>query len=115
MKTMDYNTNEEKPERLVDPKHVCYWYEESGELLGNMKSKAQKFLELGCVLETESENLFVVAHIDGYNKTNHQVDMISEKCTCQANRKNNLICSHIQAVRLYLFQRRWNGKNNQTG
>lgn len=105
---------EKKPEKLTNSKHVIYWYEKTGELLGDMKSKAQKFLEMGCVLETEDPELFVVNHIEGYNKTNHQVNIKWGRCSCQASRRNDIICSHIQAVKIYLFQRRWNGRNNQT-
>lgn len=108
-------TKEEKPKRLTNSRHVVYWAEESGMLLGDMKSKAQKFLEMGCILETEDTALFVVNHIEGYNKTNHQVNIKHEKCSCQASRRNNIICSHIQAVKLYIFQRSWNGKDNKSG
>lgn len=111
---MDYNTKEIKPEKLINPKHVVYWAEKEGILLGDMRSKAQKFLEYGCVLETPIPNRFVVKFLPGYNVTNHQINLdpksgeINGTCTCQASRRNHIECSHIKAVKLYIFQRRWN-------
>ena len=103
---------EQKPERLVDPKHICYWAEREGILLGSMKNKAKRFLDYGCVLETQDPNVWVVKNIKDYNKTNHQVDLYKWTCTCQANRKNGIECSHMKAVHLFLYQRKWN-KNSK--
>lgn len=109
---MDYNTVEEKPERIT-PQQVCYWYEREGKLVGDQKSKAKKFLENGCVLETGNRDLFVVKFLEGYNKTNHQVNMAARSCSCQHYRKYQTDCSHIKAVDLYIFMRAYNGRNNQ--
>ncbi|MGV9206378.1 MAG: SWIM zinc finger family protein [Promethearchaeia archaeon] len=99
---------ENPPERIEDPKKIIYWYEKKRELLGSKKTKAKKFLELGCVLETEDPNIFVVSHISGYNKTNHKVNLENNECSCQSNQKYGLECSHIKAAKLYLFQKEWN-------
>lgn len=103
----------EKPKKLT-PKNVCYWYEKIGKLAGSQKSKAKKFLELGCVLETKAPNLFIVKHIEGYNKTNHKVEFIHKvniKCSCQFFQKVGKECSHIMAVKLYKFMKGWNTQN----
>ena len=99
---------EHSPERIEDPKKVCYWYEQKRELLGSKKTKAKKFLELGCVLEIQEKGKFVVKHIEGYNKTNHQVDLNNNTCSCQSNQKFGNICSHIMACRMYKFKEEWN-------
>jgi hypothetical protein len=50
------NITYERPER-IDPRNVIYWAEKDGMLLGDMKSKAKKFIELGCVMETDNPDL----------------------------------------------------------
>lgn len=106
-KSQKNTETEEKPKKLR-PENICYWYEKEKELLGSKKGKAKKFFQLGCVLETEEENKFIVKHIEGYNKTNHQVDPTTNTCSCQSNQRYGNICSHIMAVRLYKFQKEWN-------
>ena len=100
----------EKPKR-IEIKNVCYWFEKSGELLGGMKNKARKFLEHNCI-EYKGNKQYICKPIQGYNSTTHQIDMIQEKCTCQASKRNGIECSHIKAVKLYKFMRCWNEENN---
>jgi hypothetical protein len=99
----------EPPERL-NPKNVCYWYEKEGKLNGSQKTKAEKFLEMGCVLETYDPDIFVVKFIEGYNKTNHTVNIVNQTCSCQYNKRLGLECSHIIAVKLYNFMKGWKRK-----
>ena len=96
----------EKPEKLK-AKNIIYWAEKDGILLGNMKSKAIKFLENDCIKETEKG--YNIIPILGYNVTTHKVTKKDNEmfCTCQYNKKYLKECSHIKSVILYEFQKRY--------
>ena len=95
----------EKPEKLT-AKNVCYWMESEGILLGDMKSKAKKFIKNGCVKKAIRDNVFIVKPLEGYNITTHLVD--NEICSCQWRQKHNLECSHEMAVKIFKFLENWN-------
>lgn len=104
MVEIKYNSIErtEKPQTLTN-KNIIFWAEKEGLLIGDMKSKAKKFLENNCIVETDE--YYLCLPIEGYNKTIHKISKDMKKCTCQANTKNGIECSHIIAVKLFNFKK----------
>lgn len=100
-----------KPKVLQHSDHICYWAEKEGILLGGMKSKVRKFLDEGCIKATDKPNIFHCLPLPDYNKTTHIIDISIPSCSCQANKRNGIICSHILSVRTFLFKERWNSGN----
>lgn len=93
----------EPPDKL-NPDIVCHWYSDKGELIGNQKTKAIKFLNKGCIEKVD--NKYLCKPIKGYNATNYWIE--NDKCTCQYNKRYNKTCSHILAVKLFIFMENWN-------
>jgi len=83
---------------------TCYWDEEQKKLIGTARSKVTTFLKKRLVQITDHPYIFLV-HPDptGGRKTTHKVDTNLWTCTCQYNRDSN-ICTHIKALKLFLFQ-----------
>lgn len=101
----------DKPKILDDSKYICYWAEKEGILLGGMKSKVRKFLDDDCIQPTDKPNIFKCLPLPDYNKTTHIIDISIPSCSCQANKRNGITCSHILSVRAYQFKERWNSGN----
>ena len=79
------------------------WYDKYKGLQGNVLSKARKFNKLKLIEEIKPD-VFKVYPIPGYNKTTYDVIKFVNYwvCNCQYFRKNEKICSHILAVKLFL-------------
>lgn len=100
----------EKPTELT-PKTVCKWYSDKRELAGSQRFKAVKFLEFDCVESINKEQtVFLVKPITGYNSTTYRVVVspFDQDCSCQWYNKQKLQCSHILAVKLWKFMKKWN-------
>ena len=75
----------------------------TGELKGSQLSKARKFNKLKCVVP-RGDGQYLVKHIEGYNKTDYQVNAYFDECDCQYYVKNKKSCSHVLAVALFKKQ-----------
>ncbi len=84
-----------------------YYDVKNMKLSGSILSKARKFNKLRLV-EERGPNEWAVKPIKGYNHTEYTVWLTPEgwKCSCQANRINHRVCSHIVAVQIYINKRR---------
>ena len=80
---------------------ICFYDEEKKTLSGGVYSKARRFCKLNLVEPQGHDNLYLVKHIPGYNKTDHAVDLKNKVCTCQANALYNKTCSHLLAASLF--------------
>ena len=101
-----------EPPQTLTKYNVIYWCEEYKSLEGiksatAIQTKARKFLQYDCIEETETG--FICKPIPGYNKTVYHI--INKRCSCQYNKKEELMCSHLLAMYLYLKLRDWNGKD----
>ena len=75
----------------------------TGEVKGSQLSKAIKFNKLKRI-EHQWGGIYLVKHIEGYNKTDYQVETVSGECNCQYYIRNKKPCSHILAVALFKKQ-----------
>ena len=114
----------EEPKELT-PNNVIYWSKSAKRLEGvkegsAIKTKAIKFLKLGCVQYDPEFQCFFVNPIKNYNKTRYQVESGGKhfKCNCQFYNKvskdwDHPTCSHIQAVKMFLEIKQWNKKHEK--
>ena len=93
---------------------VMYYDPKLGKLSTSVLSKARKFNRLGLVEEItemsdimKKQRIYVVKRIEGYNNTDYEIIynrvFRSYSCNCQSNRINGRECSHIQAVKLFVY------------
>lgn len=109
----------EEPQ-VMTYQNVMFWESESKELLrlkknGDVKSatllsKAKKFLENNCI-EKISASKWEIKPIKNYNKTTYFVEDTNKgyTCTCQGFSRNSGFCSHILAVKQWIFM--WRHEN----
>ena len=108
----------EYPEPTIEqPRHydfhnVMYWEKDSQLLVKQKQSgekeaatlltKAREFLFKNCIVKREDH--FICKPIEGYNKTTYTIRQIGDgfECNCQGF-SNNHYCSHILAVRQFIF------------
>ena len=95
----------ERPSKLTN-RWLCYWAAKEGILIGNMKSKAMNFIENECIQPAGKD--WICLPIEGYNSTEYSMNLEKETCTCQYNTRFNNECSHLKALKLYLFREKWN-------
>lgn len=114
-----------KPKELTY-KTVVYWSTSLRKLEGikegnAIKTKALKLIQLNLVSYDSDSKTFKVNPIKGYNKTTYEVNNRGDghfECSCQfynqvSKNWEHPICSHIQAVKLWLEIKRWNGGKNE--
>jgi len=72
------------------------------QLSKSVRAKGHKFVSKGCVVSTGND-MWLVKHIEGYNKTDYLVKKNPEgwSCDCQAGKKGKT-CSHITSVWIFL-------------
>lgn len=114
----------ERPRKFT-PNNVCYWEKTSKQLMVHgeksdkvLLTKAKKFLEQNCI-ELKSYSKWICKPLKDYNKTTYEIDLKGHdfSCNCQGyNKKLNdgvedPICSHILAVKQFIFLQRENGNN----
>jgi hypothetical protein len=101
----------ELPEKL-SPKNVCFYSHHAKEVEGNIRSKAKKFLELGCIQYDYDMKCFYCNPIKNYNKSRYKIESKGDRfvCDCQYNVRVGENCSHILAVYLWLKIHNWNKK-----
>ena len=102
----------------MTPDNVYFWEDHSQQLLklkgsgdrtsGSLLTKAKKFLLNDCVKPADP-NEWDILPIENYNKTIHKVSLGVGGffCTCQGF-KNNNFCSHVLAVKQFVFIGRYN-------
>lgn len=104
-------TTYEKPKTLEGDKTLFFWHEKEIGKIEAGRSKALRFLEEGCIKKITDLD-FDCLPIKDYNKTTYHInisDITGEYiCTCQFNKQNDGVCSHIQAVRVFKFMKDWN-------
>ncbi len=110
-----------EPPHTVTPGNIIYWSNSLRDLQGvtegtAIKTKALRFLKEDLVQYDRNIKKFLVNPIIGYNKTTYTVNNRGDnhwQCNCQFYNKvsykwEHPICSHIQAVKLWLEINRWN-------
>jgi hypothetical protein len=82
---------------------LCCWDAESKTLLGSQKAKAREFNRLE-LIKYAGNGKFHCLPVKGYNKTTYTLEKRNGEwtCSCQWYCKQGLVCSHIQALWLYL-------------
>lgn len=109
----------EKPINYT-PNNVCYWEEESKQLMtgkknGAILSKAKRFLQEGCI-ERKSDGEWICKPIKNYNHGTHRIRSFKENlvCGCQGfvakekafekgTSEIKPFCSHTIAVKQFCF------------
>lgn len=77
----------------------CYWDRHKKELIGNTRSKVKKMLR-DRLIHQNQDGTYTVAPIPGNHQT-HIVDLDQKTCSCQANSRDGMVCSHIHACAIY--------------
>jgi len=98
------------------PWNVMYWEPDSQKLVrqkqdgskeaATLLHKAQIFIEKECIDQTDAG--WICKPLSGYNKTTYKINS-DFKCNCQGFNKNNY-CSHVLAVKQFIFLRSKNGR-----
>ncbi len=105
-------TSYERPKQLHPNNTVIHWYEKDIELLGTSKNKVLRFIEEECIKKITNWE-FDCLPIKDYNKTTHHVQRSEVTglwtCSCQFNKQNGGMCSHIKACKVFNFMNDWNG------
>ena len=114
---------------VLTPDNVMYYSHHAKEVKGTLRSKAQKFLDLGLVEWDRAAKNFYVHFIPGYNTRTYEIVRRAAgfECNCQGCQtkiKKGLYdpdvdsfaaCSHILAVYLWLKMVNWNKNGGENG
>ena len=107
--------------------NVMYYSHHAREVKGTLRTKAQKFLDLGLIEWNTEEKCFYVNPIEGYNTRTYEIRKRDKgfECNCQAcqtkmkkedydpNVDSSAPCSHILAVYLWLKIKNYKAADNE--
>lgn len=96
----------EKPKEMK-AEYVCYWAAKEGILIGDQETKIKAYLTRDCIKKVEGG--YDILPIPGTRTVNH---IRNGQCGCQWNRTKGLECSHLKAVKIWEFMRRYNEKKS---
>ena len=112
-----------EPPKEIGPNNVVYWSKSLKRLEGikegnAIKTKALAFLKKKLVQYDPEFQCWFINPIKGYNKTRYKVSARKDghfECECQfynnvSKNWEHPVCSHIQAVKLWLEIKEWNKK-----
>lgn len=110
------------PPNTLNPNTIIYYSAEAKMAKKNVRSKAQKFLQLGLIEYNSDKDEYYCKPIKGYNNTTYTIKLkgAGYECNCQAcqtkMRKNEynpdydteIPCSHALAVNMLNKIEDWN-------